>query len=189
MNRMSGLKCVRISSDAGGMTGVWRVRRGNQAERGFTLVEVLLVTAVIGVLLSIAIPAFLGAKGRAQDRSAQANLRIAITNAKALYADSESFAKVTVATLSAAEPSLRFTGSPSTTPNMVSVHSGSGGIALAAQSKSGVCYVVGDAANPAGTVFMNLGSASCDPGSIANVPTTVPTDDHAIPGGDWAKAW
>lgn len=171
------------------MTAVRRIRREVQAERGFTLVEVLLVAAVIGVLLSIGIPAFLGAKGRAQDRSAQASLRIAITNAKALYADSESFAKVTVAALGTAEPSLRFTSSPSTSPNVVSVHSGAGGIALAAQSKSGVCYVVGDAANAAGTVFMNLGSASCDPGPIANLPTTVPTDDRAVPGGDWAKAW
>ena len=186
---MSGLKCTRVSSDAGGMTGVWRVRRGNQGERGFTLVEVLLVTAVVGVLLTIAIPAFLGVKGRAQDRGAQASLRIAITNAKALYADNESFAKVTVATLGTAEPSLRLTSSPSAGPNMVAVHSGSGGIALAAQSKSGICYVVGDAANAAGTVFMNLGSASCDPGSIADLPTTVPTEDHAVPGGDWAKAW
>ena len=173
----------------GGMTAVRRVRREVRAERGFTLVEVLLVTAVIGVLLSIAIPAFLGAKGRAQDRSAQANLRIAITNAKALYADAESFAKVTVATLGAAEPSLRFTSSPSTGPGTVSVHSGSGGIALAAQSKSGVCYVVGDAANAAGTVFMNLGSASCDPSAISSLPVSVPTDDRAVPGGDWAKAW
>lgn len=173
----------------GGMTAVRRVRREVQAERGFTLVEVLLVTAVIGVLLAIAIPAFLGAKGRAQDRSAQASLRIAITNAKALYADGESFAKVTVATLGTAEPSLRFASSPSTGPNMVSVHSGGGGIALAAQSKSGVCYVVGDAGNAAGTVFMNLGSASCDPASIASLPATVPTDDRALPGGDWAKAW
>ena len=173
----------------GGMTAVRRVRREVDAERGFTLVEVLLVAAVIGVLLSIGIPAFLGAKGRAQDRSAQASLRIAITNAKTLYADSESFADVTVAALGAAEPSVRFTSSPSTGPNMVSVHSGSGGIALAAQSKSGVCYVVGDAGNAAGTVFMNLGAASCDPSAISSLPTSVPTDDRAAPGGDWAKAW
>ena len=173
----------------GGMTAVRRVRGEVQPERGFTLVEVLLVTAVIGVLLSIAIPSFLGAKGHAQDRTAQVSLRLAITNAKALYADSESFAKVTVATLGTAEPSLRFTSSPSTGPNFVSVHSGAGGIALAAQSKSGVCYVVGDAANAAGTVFMNLGSASCDPSSISSLPNTVPIDDRAVPGGDWAKAW
>jgi len=173
----------------GDMTAVRRVRREAQAQCGFTFVEALLVTAVIGVLLAIAIPAFLGAKGHAQDRSAQASLRIAITNAKALYADSESFAKVTVATLGTAEPSLRFTSSPSTGPNSVSVHSGAGGIALASKSKSGVCYVVGDAANAAGTVFRNLGSASCDPSSISSLPNTVPTDDRAVPGGDWAKAW
>ena len=75
------------------MIGVRLLRRGR--DQGFTLVEVLLVTAVIGVLLAIAIPSFLGSKSRVQDRSAQANLRIAFTNAKTLYADTDSFAKVT----------------------------------------------------------------------------------------------
>ncbi len=171
------------------MTGVRLSRRAREHGDGFTLVEVLLVTAVIGVLLAIAIPAFLGAKGRAEDRSAQTSLRIAITNAKALYADTESFSTVTIGALRDAEPSVRFTSDPSDDPNIVSVHSGSGGIALAAQSRSGVCYVVADAGNAAGTVFRNLGSDSCDPSAIASLPTNVPTDDRAEPGGDWAKAW
>ena len=171
-----------------GMTGVRFFRRGRD-QRGFTLVEALLVTAVIGVLLVIAIPSFLGTRARVQDRSAQANLRVALTNAKALYADTESFAKITATTLHDAETSLDFTSAPSTAPNMVSVHSGSGGIVLAAQSRSGVCYVVGDAANAAGAVFQNVGTASCAAASITSLPNSPPTDDTASPGSGWAKAW
>lgn len=170
------------------MMGVRCLRRGRD-QRGFTLVEVLLVTAVIAVLMVIAIPTFLGTKERVQDRSAQSSLRVALTNAKALYADTESFAKVTTTTLHDSETSLDFTSAPSSAPNVVSVHSGSGGIVLAAQSRSGVCYVVGDAANVAGTVFRNLGTASCDAGSITSLPNSAPTDDIASPGSGWAKAW
>ena len=42
----------------------------------------------------------------AEDRCAEASLRIAIPNAEALYADREPFAKVTVATLGTAEPNF-----------------------------------------------------------------------------------
>lgn len=164
--------------------GVSRAR-----DHGFTLVEVLLVTAVIGVLLAIAIPAFLVTKTRVQDRSAQANLRIAFANAKALHADADTFAKVTVTTLQAAEPSLTFTGSPSTAAKMISVHSGAGGIVLAAESVSGVCYAIGDASNAAGTVYQNLGTDPCDASAITSLPNAVPSDDHAAAGQGWAKAW
>ena len=58
-------------------------------EDGFTLVELMVVVLIIAILIAIAIPTFLGARVRAQDRSAQSNLRNALTAAKVYYADGD----------------------------------------------------------------------------------------------------
>ena len=44
-------------------------------DRGFTLVELMVVVLVIAILIAIAIPTFLGSRQRAQDRAAQSLIR------------------------------------------------------------------------------------------------------------------
>lgn len=56
-------------------------------EEGFTLVELMVVILIIALLIAIAIPTFLGARTRAQDRAAQSELRNTLTAAKVLYSD------------------------------------------------------------------------------------------------------
>lgn len=84
-------------------------------DEGFTLVELMVVVLIIAILIAIAIPTFLGARERAQDRAAQSNLRNALTAAKVHYTDTENFSDgaavlgdVTAAQLLAIEPSLNF---------------------------------------------------------------------------------
>lgn len=52
-------------------------KRMARAEGGFTLIEVMVVVLVIGVLMAIGLPMFLGAKVKAQERAAQQVLRTA----------------------------------------------------------------------------------------------------------------
>jgi prepilin-type N-terminal cleavage/methylation domain-containing protein len=68
------------------MTSKFKSRKASQ--EGFTLVELLIVMIVIGILMMVAVPAYLGFRLRAEKATAQSNVSSAITAAAMYFGDS-----------------------------------------------------------------------------------------------------
>ena len=121
---------------------------GEAADSGFTLIELMVVLLIMAILLAIAIPTFLGVKGGAQDRAVQSNLNTALTNAKAVYGNNQTYgtsSATLAASLTASEKSLTFSldNVASTGQNNISVAidgTGNGIILVSKSSNAGTCW-------------------------------------------------
>ena len=68
-----------------------RPRPDGNTEHGFTVIEFLVVIIIIGILLAIAVPSYLGFRDRAANNAAKDNLREALPSAEAYYADNGAY--------------------------------------------------------------------------------------------------
>lgn len=150
----------------------WMRERLAKDESGFTLIELMVVVLIIAILIAIAIPTFLGARERAQDRGVQSNLRNGLTAEKVYYTDNETYTTAS-ASLEGIEPSLAWNaGSAADTSTAGEVFVAVGGtndqnVCLTALSQSGTLFYVKDIATGtnAGTWYTTYASGSapaCD---------------------------
>lgn len=77
-----------------------------EKDRGFTLIELMIVVLIVAILVAIAIPTFLGQRKEAEDSAAKSNLRNALATEKAYYAGGAAAFTDDLDTLNAIEPSL-----------------------------------------------------------------------------------
>lgn len=141
-----------------------RIAEARKNDEGFTLIELAVVILIIGILLLLAIPSFLGVRKRAQDKAAQSALRVGLTHAKSVYGDADSYSAATGAAIQADEPGYTGldAGDVSTGPKILSVNATGPTWSAAALSKSTKCFFIKDS-NASGTTFDSV--ASTDQGA------------------------
>src|SRR3989449_6796220 len=64
-------------------------------QKGFTLIELMIVVAIIGILAAIAIPNFIKFQARSKQSEAKANLKAIFTAQKAFYQEKDRFSTLT----------------------------------------------------------------------------------------------
>ena len=108
-------------------------------EEGFTLIELMVVVLIIAILIAIAIPTFLGARKRANDRAAQSDLRNGLATEETIYTDNQVYSADTAAggVLKTAESSLQW----GVKLNVV-VHATPDAFCLSEQSASGEWFAL-----------------------------------------------
>jgi uncharacterized delta-60 repeat protein/prepilin-type N-terminal cleavage/methylation domain-containing protein len=146
-----------------------------RARRGFTLIELLVVVVVLGVLAAIAIPRFTGARSRAQDAVARADLRSAYTAALTARAAGGAWPDATALTATEAAPR---TTSGAASVGTVSVANPAGTFRAAAVSASGACFLVTGDTNGTPTW-----TQTTDNPCTAVPPLTLAYADQSFTGG------
>src|ERR1700690_2214956 len=122
----------------------------------------MVVVLIIAILIAIAIPTFLGARSRAQDRAAQSDLRNGLTAEKTVYTDNQQY-DATTANMVAIESSLNWNGGntlrPALTVTVGTTLTTNDTVCLSETSKSGTVFNLADVGSgaSAGTYYNKSG--------------------------------
>lgn len=141
-------------------------------QRGFTLIELMIVVAIIGILAAIAIPNFSRFQAKAKQSEAKANLKALYTAAKARFAEKDDYGDATTSAVwqqigFAPEANNKYSyqyGTPVWTAKATNNTTGAGGTANVCSVGSSAVSLVTDAVKS----FTALACANIDNDSFVD---------------------
>lgn len=149
----------------------------SDGERGFSMVELMVVVLIIAVLLAIAIPTFMATRHKADDRAAQAGARQGLSAELSYYSDGKAFTD-DPAILMVDTPLYRYVAAASVGPREISLHvvdAAHQRVILGVRSDTGTCFYVDHDMAAAVTRYGEAAVPACDP--------------DGAPVGSWLPHW
>ena len=139
-----------------------RIAQGN-TEGGFTLIELLVVIIILGILLAIAVPSYIGFKAKAEKSAAAANVRAAVPAVEAFYADNGAYTNMSVGGSAATPPGLAYYD-PGSAAKVVVESSGPNTYCISSTTGNSTWYKK----DPAGRILEVNGTGSTAGGALCS---------------------
>ena len=171
-------------------------RNRSSNECGFSLIELLVVIMILGILMAIAIPRFLGAKNQGNDSQPQAALRAGLSAERTYYVDYQTYTTSATA-LRGIEPNVVWTTTDAKQGGVMVAMNGTGnGVVLVSTSASGNQFCIMSLATDvslngqttAGTYYAKSTSTVSPPSTSVTTGQCGTTGYSRDPGVGWATS-